>query len=75
VIEDAGWERAVRVAKRGSRSTVVWNPWADRARQLADFGDEEYREMMCVETANAADDAIIVEPLGTHRLAAIVAVE
>jgi glucose-6-phosphate 1-epimerase len=75
VIEDAGWERAVRVAKRGSRSTVVWNPWADRARQLADFGDEEYREMLCVETANAADDAITVAPLGTHRLAAIVSVE
>jgi D-hexose-6-phosphate mutarotase len=75
VIEDAGWKRAVRVAKRGSRTTVVWNPWIGRARQLPDFGDEEYREMVCVETANTADDAITVEPLGTHHLAAIISVE
>ena len=75
VIEDAGWKRAVRVAKRGSRTTVVWNPWTDRARQLADFGDDEYHEMVCVETANAGDDRITVQPLGTHRLAAIVSVD
>jgi glucose-6-phosphate 1-epimerase len=75
VIEDAGWERAVRVAKRGSRTTVVWNPWVDRSRQLADFGDEEFREMVCVETANAGDDRITVEPGSEHRLAAIISVE
>lgn len=75
VIEDASWKRAVRVAKRGSRTTVVWNPWVDRARQLADFGDGEYREMVCVETANAGDDRITVQPLGTHRLAAILSVD
>ena len=75
LVTDAGWRRAIRVAKRGSRTTVVWNPWAERARQLADFGDGEYHGMVCVETANAADDVITVHPHGEHRLAATLSVE
>ncbi|MEO8075583.1 MAG: D-hexose-6-phosphate mutarotase [Acidobacteriota bacterium] len=75
VIVDAGWDRRIRVAKRGSATTVVWNPWVNRSRQLPDFGDEEYREMVCVETANAADDRITVEPGGEHRLATTLSIE
>jgi glucose-6-phosphate 1-epimerase len=75
LIADAGWQRTLRVGKRGSRTTVVWNPWVDRARQLMDFGDDEYREMVCVETANAADDQITVQPAGEHRLATTLGVE
>jgi D-hexose-6-phosphate mutarotase len=41
----------------GSRSAVVWNPWIDKAAAMGDFGDDEYRRMVCVETTNAADDA------------------
>jgi glucose-6-phosphate 1-epimerase len=36
---------------------------------MADFGDQEYQEMLCVETTNAADDAIAVPPGETHKLA------
>jgi glucose-6-phosphate 1-epimerase len=74
-IADAGWRRTIRVAKRGSGTTVVWNPWVERSRQLQDFGDDEYHEMVCVETANAADDRITVPPGGTHRLAARLSIE
>jgi glucose-6-phosphate 1-epimerase len=74
-ISDAGWQRTVRVGKRGSRTTVVWNPWVARARQLADFGDDEYREMICVETANTADDQVTVQPFGEHRLVTILSAE
>ena len=44
---------AFRIAKEGSRSTVVWNPWVAKAARLADMGDDEYLRMLCVETANA----------------------
>lgn len=30
---------------------VVWNPWVDKARRMADFGDDEYTGMVCVEVA------------------------
>lgn len=75
LISDAGWQRTIHVAKHGSRTTVVWNPWVDRARQLADFGDDEYRAMVCVETANTADDQITVPPGGEHRLTTTLSVE
>jgi D-hexose-6-phosphate mutarotase len=72
VIEDPGWERRIQIAKSGSRSTVVWNPWIDKAGQIADFGDEEYSGMVCVETTNAAEDIITVAPGGEHRLRAVI---
>lgn len=28
---------------------VVWNPWAEKAKGMADFGDLEYLNMVCVE--------------------------
>ncbi len=28
---------------------VVWNPWSAKAQRMADFGDEEYLVMLCVE--------------------------
>ncbi len=74
VIDDPGWGRRIRVAKLGSRSTVVWNPWVDKSRRMADFGDEEYPGMVCVETANAADDVVTVAPAGEHRLQAVIGV-
>ncbi len=66
--------RRVTVAKEGSRSTVVWNPWRDKARRLADFGDDEYTEMVCVEVANAGDDTVTVAPGGEHRLGTTIGV-
>jgi len=48
--------RRVRIAKTGSRSTVVWNPWRERAAAMGDFDDEGYTRMLCIETANAQDD-------------------
>jgi glucose-6-phosphate 1-epimerase len=73
-IEDPGQERQISVAKSGSRTTVVWNPWAEKARRLLDFGDEEYHGMVCVETANADGDSVTVAPGGEHRLAAAISV-
>lgn len=30
---------------------VVWNPWDKKAKAMTDFGDEEYKHMLCVEAA------------------------
>jgi len=62
--------RRIVVAKRGSRSTVVWNPWIAKAAAMPDFGDDEWTSMLCVETANALDDAVTLPPGGVHRLRA-----
>ena len=70
IINDPDWSRRIIVAKSGSRSTVVWNPWINKAKSLADFGDKEYTGMICVETTNAAKDLVTVKPGPSHILKA-----
>ena len=57
-IHDPSLRRTLRVEKEGSDSTVVWNPWMAKAKAMPDFGDEEYRCMVCVESGNVADNRI-----------------
>ena len=35
--------------------TVIWNPWIEKAKQMSDFNDEGYRNMICVEAGKVAD--------------------
>lgn len=74
VIRDPVLGRRISIAKRGSRSTVVWNPWIAKAVKMADFGDHEWPGMLCVETANAADDRLSLAPGATQRMAAVISV-
>jgi len=75
VIDDPGLRRRITIAKAGSRSTVVWNPWRAKAASMADFGDEEYPGMVCVETANAGDDVVSVPAGGRHELRTTIRVD
>jgi len=63
------------VEKAGSATTVVWNPWAAKARALADLGDDEWPRFLCVETANVHDDAVTLAPGARHALRAAIRVE
>jgi glucose-6-phosphate 1-epimerase len=72
VIDDPVLQRRIQIEKQGSRTTVVWNPWAEKAKGFADFGDDEYLTMVCVETANAGTDVATVPPGGEHRLKAVI---
>ena len=69
VIEDSGFKRRIRIAKHGSHSTVVWNPWIEKAAKMGDFGsDTGYRGMVCVESANAANNVVSIAPGAAHVL-------
>lgn len=74
ILHDSGFDRRVLVEKRGSQSTVVWNPWIDKAKRMGDFGDEEYKQMVCIETANAGTDVITLEPGESHTLTTCISV-
>ncbi len=62
VIVDAALERRIRIAREGSHSAVVWNPWVEKGAAFGDMGEDGYRNMLCVETTNAAKDIITVKP-------------
>ena len=68
IIKDRGLQRIIRIAKHGSHSTVVWNPWTEKADKMGDFGPEGHRGMVCVESANALDNTVTVEPGASHHL-------
>lgn len=42
-IVDSGNGATVEVHKTNFPDAVVWNPWVDKAKSMADFGDEEYK--------------------------------
>ena len=59
---DPGWKRRVSLSSVGSKSAVVWNPWAERAAALADMANEGWQGMLCIETANVWDDVVTLAP-------------
>ena len=72
VINDTAQHRSIHIAKSGSDTTVVWNPWIEKEKGFADMAAGEYQQMLCVETCNAANDTITVVPQQTHHLVAMV---
>jgi glucose-6-phosphate 1-epimerase len=68
LIEDVSLQRRIRITATGSRSTVVWNPWYRISAEMVDLADHDYRHLLCVETANVADDMTVIPPAGEHRL-------
>ncbi len=76
LIEDQAQKRRIRIAKKGSRSTVVWNPWIEKAAKMGDFGnDTGYRGMVCVESANAVENVVSIAPGAEHSLRVVYSTE
>jgi D-hexose-6-phosphate mutarotase len=73
--DDSEMGRRIVVEKSGSSSTVVWNPWAAKAKAMADFGDDEWPNMLCLETANAGENTVTLAPGATHTMTATIRVE
>jgi D-hexose-6-phosphate mutarotase len=70
VVEDRG--RKIVIEKSGSDTTVVWNPWIAKAAAMADFGDDEWPRMLCIETANTGANAVTLAPGAMHAMTAII---
>jgi glucose-6-phosphate 1-epimerase len=73
-LEDPDLRRRTRVAKENSRTTVVWNPWVQKARSLADFADDEWMRMICIEVSNVSDFGVELAPGQQHKMKALVRV-
>jgi D-hexose-6-phosphate mutarotase len=67
VIEDKSTGREITINPQLFPDAVVWNPWADRAKAIADLGDDEYKNMICVEAGSVLENTITVDP-GTSVL-------
>ncbi|MFQ5470808.1 MAG: D-hexose-6-phosphate mutarotase [Gammaproteobacteria bacterium] len=68
IISDPVLQRKIHINKQGSLSTVVWNPWSEKAAQMADMGENDYLHMLCVETANVANNSLTLNPGESHEM-------
>ena len=75
VIDDESLGRKVHITSRGCSTAVVWNPWADIAASMGDLDDDDYRKMICVETANAGPETVEIAAGDTYRLEAEYTIE
>ena len=68
VIRDPANRRQIVNTKENSAATVVWNPWTAKAKAMADFGDDEWQKMVCVETCNVNAHAVTLAPGTSHSM-------
>lgn len=62
------------ITREGFSDTVVWNPWVEGAQKISDLGDDEYSQMICVESGNILAPIILV-PGELHTSAQILRIE
>lgn len=54
-------KRTYVLQKEGMPDAVVWNPWDKKSKSLPDLGDEDYKKMLCVDSA-AVETPITLKP-------------
>lgn len=74
-LSDPKMRRRIRLAKANSLTTVVWNPWREKASELRDLGKDEWSQFLCVEASNILAAAVNLAPGQEHRMTAILSVE
>ncbi|MBB6146156.1 glucose-6-phosphate 1-epimerase [Silvibacterium bohemicum] len=74
-VVDPVLHRRIRTEKKNSLTTVVWNPWQEGAKALADLGDDEWQSMACAEAGNIRSNAVTLAPGEEHTMTATLAVE
>lgn len=67
-IADPGWNRRIVIEKHGAASTIVWNPWPEKAAAMGDLGADNWQGFVCVETGNVADNRIELAAGATHEM-------
>ena len=70
VIDDAALQRKIKITTSNSNTAIVWNPGATISAKMADLGDLDYKNFVCVETANAANEVIEVAPDSEYKMVA-----
>ena len=75
VIVDNGFKQSILVTKSGANDTVVWNPWLDIAKGMADFSDFGFRNMLCVEAVNSQINPVVIEQGQSHTIVQTIALK
>jgi glucose-6-phosphate 1-epimerase len=74
-LDDPVFKRRLSVAKTNSKTTVVWNPWAEVSAKLVDMSPDGWERMTCIETANAGDNALTLQSGEPQTMGAIITMQ
>ncbi|NJL73335.1 MAG: hypothetical protein HC888_18270 [Candidatus Competibacteraceae bacterium] len=70
-----GFQRRIKIEKEKSLTTVVWNPGETLGSKMADMEAGGFRKFICVESANALENAVVLDAGESHSLAVKISVE
>ena len=73
-VSDPVLHRSIVITKENSLTTVVWNPWAQKAAALTDLGEDQWPRMLCIETSNVGAFAVTLAPGQRHSMKATLSV-
>ncbi|MGH1349798.1 MAG: D-hexose-6-phosphate mutarotase [Methyloligellaceae bacterium] len=69
IIDDYSMKRKINISHKGANAIVVWNPGKKKAETMGDMGfADSYKQMLCVETATAGKQCMILEPGEQHTI-------
>jgi len=72
IIDDNAFRRRIKVDKKGSKVTTVWNPGAETSANIGDLPDDGYETFICVEATNAFGYPVHLNPGESFETSAIV---
>lgn len=74
-ILDHDWHRMIKIEKEHSKTTVVWNPGKELSDKMADMQPDGWNRFVCIESANAGENAVVLNPGESHTMSVKISVE
>jgi glucose-6-phosphate 1-epimerase len=71
---DSSIDRKLSISGKGHSSWVIWNPWKLKSKDIKDLADDEYRNFICIEAANA-DKIISIPPNEEYKIETKISVD
>jgi glucose-6-phosphate 1-epimerase len=67
-VQDPVLNRKIVIEKSGSSSTVMWNPFGEKAKTMTDLGAEDWKNFLCIEATNALENAVTLARGASHTI-------
>jgi glucose-6-phosphate 1-epimerase len=71
-LSDPVLRRNIAIEKKDSRTTVLWNPWSEKAKAMVDLGANAWTQMLCIETSNVLTYAVELASGDCHRVSCVI---
>jgi len=60
--------KKISIEQENFHSVVVWNPWIEKSKSLIDMSNDEYKNMVCIESANVKERSVTIKRGEIHSV-------